>query len=382
MDNQESVAFVGEITEVIPIKDADKIEQYKIGEYSVVGGKGFHKIGDKVGVAITNAVLPEEMIERLNIRSYLRKGSRVRTVRLKGVYSECLIFDIDANYRVGQDLMKDFNIIKYEEPVKNVGYSQPKVYFVWSKIHKIGMWKRWTNYQWNRLRKHYSYKSNPNFNVYHKFPSFKNSPNIFTNEDDVVITRKIHGSNFRCGIVKKSKLKFWDRNPYEFVYGSHRCEKGSDSQGYYSSDIWKEMVDKYDLKSKLQSFVKDFGDIGSGFILYGEVYGVGVQGKYDYNLKERELVCFDIEVNGEFLPDYNFREYCKMINIPIVPYLYEGKWGRGIQDRLVGGNIEGTNIPHEGIVVKSIYGDKRRRAKVVNLEYLTYSDKNDIPDEH
>ena len=37
----------------------------------------------------------------------------------------------------------------------------------------------------------------------------KNVTGMFTEEDDVQITRKIHGTNARYGIVKKTKLSFW-----------------------------------------------------------------------------------------------------------------------------------------------------------------------------
>ena len=66
--------------------------------------------------------------------------------------------------------------------------------------------------------------------------------------DLVEITRKIHGTNARYGIVKKCKLSIWDKVKrffgdewveYEYVYGSHNVEKGSDSQGFYSTDVWR-----------------------------------------------------------------------------------------------------------------------------------------------
>ncbi len=55
------------------------------------------------------------------------------------------------------------------------------------------------------------YHQNPNFHVYHKFPNLKNVPELFTEEDEVVITRKMHGTNARYGIVRKKRLSLWDR---------------------------------------------------------------------------------------------------------------------------------------------------------------------------
>ena len=381
MENNDSICYCGKITEIKEIPGCDNIMSAKINDWNTIVRKGGYKVGDLVGVAVTDAVLPEEMVTRLDIKSYLRKGNRVRTVRLKGVYSECLVFDIDSNYKEGQDLMTDFNVVKYEEPVKMINISVPKVYFKWDKIHEFKMWKRWINYKINSFRKKYSYKENPNFNVYYKFPNFKNVPDIFTEDDQVVITRKIHGTNARYGVVTRSKLKFWSRQKNEFVYGSHRVEKGSDSQGFYSTDVWKEIMEKYDLKTKLWDIFGHVED-GGNFILYGEIYGPGIQKNYDYNLKEIEFKAFDIELNGEFIDDFRFQRFCDAINIPRVDYLYQGKWSKQQQESYSKDFIEGTKIPHEGVVVKSIDGNKRKRAKVVSSEYLIYAEAHNVTDSH
>lgn len=394
MENSNSCCFVGKINEIKEIPGCDNIMSAKINDWNTIVRKGGYNVGDLVGVAVTDAVLPEEMVDRLDIKNYLRKGVRVRTVKLKGVYSECLVFDIDANYKEGQDLMIDFGVVKYEEPVKMINISVPKVYFKWNEVYKLKMWKRWINYKINSFRKKYSYKENPNFNIYWKFPNFKNCPDIFTEDDQVVITRKIHGTNARYGIVKRSelnifaKIKYWfTKNPldlFEYIYGSHRVQKGSDSNGFYSTDVWKEIMDKYDLKNKLWSMLQDYSieDIGSGFILYGEIYGNGIQKNYSYGLDTIEFKAFDIEINDEFLPDTNFNIRCKTWDIPVVETLYKGNWSKEKQESYSKDFIEGTKIPHEGCVVKSIDGNKRKRAKVVSPDYLIYAEKHNVTDGH
>ena len=44
--------------------------------------------------------------------------------------------------------------------------------------------------------------------------------------------------------------------------------------------------------------------------------------------------------------------------------------------------IEGTKVPHEGIVVKSVTGDRRKVSKVINPDYLIYGEKNNVGDSH
>ncbi len=95
MENNNSVCYIGKIKEINDIPGCDNIQQAKVNDWTTILKKDSYKVGNLVGVAITDAVLPEEMVERLNIKNYLRKGNRVRTVKLKGIYSECLIFDVD-----------------------------------------------------------------------------------------------------------------------------------------------------------------------------------------------------------------------------------------------------------------------------------------------
>ena len=91
MENLNSVAFVARITEIKAIPGADNIEQAFIGGWSCIVKKGAHKANELVICATTDAVIPEKMSDSMGVTGYLRSGGRVRTVKLRGVYSECLI---------------------------------------------------------------------------------------------------------------------------------------------------------------------------------------------------------------------------------------------------------------------------------------------------
>jgi len=386
MENQNSVCFIAKINKISPIEGADNIVQATIEGWNSIVSKGIHNEGDLVLCITTDAVIPEDLAVKWGVATYLRKGFRVRTVKLRGVYSECIlipIFDIyellptqgfsnsaDPEYmKEGADLMSTLDINKYEPPIVQI--------------------------QDSKGRKH-KYHQNPNFHIYYKFPNMKNTPNMFTEDDDVVITRKIHGTNARYGIVKKTHISLWSkfinffkRDPwfeYEYVYGSHNVEKGSDTQGFYSTDVWKEIADKYDIKNKLWNVVKNYVDknsLGKGFIVYGEIYGPGIQGdKYSYNLKEKEFAGFDIEVDGNYLNEMFENVFFKHLKLPQVPLLYTGKYRQKYVDKYVGGYIEGTNVPHEGIVVKCITGDRKKVSKVINQEYHVFAEKHIVPDSH
>lgn len=380
MENQNSVCFIAKINEVKAIEGADNIELVIAGGWNAITKKGEFKIGDETIIATTDAVIPEKLSEQMGVANYLRKGTRVRTVKLRGVYSECLIIPMtylrgkvtmgDFDLKEGSDCMEFLGIIKYEPPVKQIQLASGR---------KI----KW--------------RDNQNFHIYYKFPNLKNVEGMFTPEDFVQITRKIHGTNARYGIVKKGKLSFWDKVKkffrladkwidYEYIYGSHNCEKGSDSQGFYSTDVWRTVAEKYNIKEKLWESAYQFGAaaIGEGLILYGEIYGAGIQKNYEYGLKDIEFVGFDIKVNREYLPtETTVFQMLVGLELPHVEVLYTGTWLQEIQDSFVFNNlIEGTKVPHEGIVIKEISGDRKKVAKVINPDYLIYGEKNDVGDSH
>jgi RNA ligase (TIGR02306 family) len=375
MENQNSVAYVGIIGSVSEIPGADNIELVTVGGWNAITKKGEYKVDDLVVVATTDAVIPQKLSDDLGVTNYLRKGQRVRTVKLRKVYSECLI--IPMSYLLGKgakgipgtDLMQTLGITKYEPPVKTITLV--------SGDRKI------------------KYHQNPNFKVYHKFPNQKNVPDMFSEEDEVVITRKLHGTNARYGIVRKKKLSLWDRVKmffgnqwarFDYVYGSHNVEKGSDSQGFYSSDVWDDVARKYNIRQKLWDHVKDTYepfDLSEGVVIYGEIYGAGIQKNYDYGLTDIKFAGFDVQVDGEYQPYINETVHFDCLQLPQVELLYQGNWSKEVQDKYVfNNNIEGTKVPHEGVVVKSVSGNRGKVSKVINPDYLIASEKHNYGDSH
>jgi RNA ligase (TIGR02306 family) len=220
MENQNSVCFVARINEIKPIEGADNIELGVIGGWNCIIRKDSHKVDDLVVVATTDAVIPQELSDAMNVTNYLRKGQRVKTVKLRGVYSECLIIPITYIQGVkryeGFDAMEVLGIYKYEPPAVQVQLAS-------GKIRKC--------------------KENEDFKVYYKFPNIKNVNGMFNENDEVEVTRKLHGTNTRFGICRKveltlldkMKLKLnkmfgvggdsWKYCDYEFYIGSHNVVK-------------------------------------------------------------------------------------------------------------------------------------------------------------
>jgi RNA ligase (TIGR02306 family) len=371
MENQNSVCFVARINEIKSIEGADNIELGAIGGWNCIVKKGEYEAGQLVVVATTDAVIPQELSDEMNVTNYLRKGQRVRTVKLRGVYSECLI--IPAYYlgtvtlSEGADCMELLGIYKYEPPAVQVQLASGR-----------------------KIR----YSQNPNFGIYYKFPNIKNVQGMFNEEDIVEVSRKIHGTNARYGIVKKNKLSLWDKVKrlfgdkwveYEYVYGSHNVEKGSDSQGFYDTDVWRTIADRYNIREKLWKFFKtnkEHYKIKEGIVIYGEIYGPGIQKNYDYGLKEIEYAGFDVTINGEYQTTSRSYVIHDNLGLSYVPVLEFNVWSEDLLTKYTFDKIEGTKVPHEGVVIKSTDGDRRKVAKIISPDYLIYGEKNNVGDSH
>jgi hypothetical protein len=209
----------------------------------------------------------------------------------------------------------------------------------------------------------------------------------------VEISRKIHGTNCRFGIIRKAELTLWDRVRlflnstfgiggdswrwcgYEYFIGSHNVVKDIQSlklfkklfkkktkTHFYSTDVWSEVADKLDIKNKLWKYAKQLGAkaVGEGIIIYGEIYGPGIQKNYDYGLKELAFAGFDVKWDGDYCNTYEAWEIItRKLELEMVPGLYVGEWSQEVQDKYVFDNfIEGTKIPHEGVVISQVI-DKR-----------------------
>lgn len=374
MENLNSVCFIGKIEKIEEIPNADRLQLAIISGWECVIQKDEYTIGENVVIATTDAVIPVELADKLGITNYLKNRKKtnqytVKTTKLRGVYSHAVIIRKTEDENVGKDLMKDLGIEKYEEPAVQIQLASGK-----------------------KIR----YQKTPNFHIYHKFPNAKNAPNIFTPNDLIVITRKIHGCNARYGIVKKAKLSILDKIKkffgnkwieYDYVYGSHEVEKGSDSQGFYSIDVWRTVAENNQFKERLWKYVKTVGkdNIKEGIIIYGEIFGPGIQKYYDYNRTNLGISFFDAKIAGEYLNVDDF-EYLmeNWLGLPTVEKYYEGLYNEEkIKEFQNNRFIPNTKIPEEGVIVKAFSGDRAKIAKYINPAYLEFqSKKEDSTDFH
>lgn len=353
------------VNAVAPHPNADRLELAYVKGWQCVVPKGQYKEGDLCVYIPIDSVLPhnvEAIIFPEGSKVTLSK-SRVKTIRLRGAISQGLMVSTEllsvANLPVGTDCSKFLGITKYEPPVS----ASPQ----------------------RNLQQKSKKQCNPHFKKYTSIENFKNFNEVFAEGDKVVITEKIHGTNFRAGYVPtkantlwKKILKFFRVLPeYEFVYGSHNVQLQDNPRPvYYSTDVYTETVNKYDLKSMLLE----------GEVIYGEVYGGTIQKGYHYGCDkdERKLVVFDLMVDGEYVEHARMESRCAFMKLPTVPVLFKGGFSASHAKLLSTGDsvLAPTQKVREGIVIKPVEETTcymgRKILKLINDDYYLLKDTTDF----
>jgi RNA ligase (TIGR02306 family) len=383
---------VVKINKVEKLENSDRLSVAYIDGWQCVIQRDSYREGDLAIYIPIDSILPQAVEEKLfgaDAKIKLSK-SRVRTIKIRGAISQGMLApcaELGVPEQEGYDCTAMLGITKFEppEPPANMRSGANPV----SKK-----------------------KKNPNFKEYGGLDNFKHHNRLFQDGEPVVITEKIHGTNFRAGIVpvevntllKKVQRALGILKPYEFVYGSnkvqlqHRLDSGSKwkiklfgwipiksvrtlcYQGYYAQsgvgNVYAEAVVKYSLKTRLKE----------GEVLYGEVYGDGIQKNYAYGCKqgEHKLIVFDLMRDGEYVSHDELVAWCKDRGLDMVPVLYRGPFAEATARDLTKGNsvLEPTQKVREGVVIRPEIETRchigRKVLKLISDEYLLKDDNTDF----
>ena len=313
------IVDIAEIKAIDEHPNADRLEVVTIKGWKVIAQKGLYEVGQKVIYAPPDCILPTGLSDAMDVTKYLSKG-RIKTVKLRGHYSQGLIIPLDflptsTQYDIGDNVAEILGITKYDPPIP---------------VHMRGTCA----------------KMNPFFYKYTDIEDVKNFPEVLHEGEEVVIIEKIHGTNFRAGIVP-------DGDEYKYLVGSHRMNLVEDDINLY----WRGSR-IHDLKNILMP----------GMIIYGEVYGKDVQ-KMNYGQKGINILFFDIIQNERYMDYDDFHRFCLKHNLPEAPVLYRGPWSMDLLEYGKGLTFLPGNHIKEGFVVRPV---KERFNPAVNRTILKY----------
>jgi RNA ligase (TIGR02306 family) len=292
---------VVKISSVNPHPNADRLDIASIEgmAYQVITAKGNFKVGDLAVYFPIDSVIPDQFLDKFGIRAYYSK--KLRAAKLRGIFSEGLLIPVDANFNgnVGDDVTEHFGVIKYEYPM-------PRNMSGAIESH-IGQYK---------------------------FPSpehLKRYLDILQIGEEVVVTEKIHGTNFTVLIDED---------------GTHVS-----SHNYF----WKN-----DAANKDLVYIRAYNE--NGFLqnlpvntqVFGEIYGVQ-DIKYGLSNGKIKVAIFAVRNNGKFLDFEEFSTFCNQYSLPQVPVLYRGaySWEAVAQFNNASSVVDKNSIM-EGVVVQPV----------------------------
>lgn len=333
------------ISEIKPIENADNIEEVVVDGWSMVCQKGIHTEGDNVLYFEIDSFLPEsdyryESFMKFGVREFEGvRGHRVKTVRLRGVYSQGVLLPITQFPEI---VLPEFDT-DYSELLGVVKWEKPEV------------------------------KGN-NGDQKGSFPSFlrksdqERIQNLYGNlqgcEEEFVGTLKMDGSSVTVYYLDGSsdgeaRVGYCSRN-MELKVSEDGGILGKFEQGVLYSDLFSKVIELYT-------------KTGNIYAIQGELVGAGIQGNFEKfeNYQVFAYNIFDIK-RGQFVDYTEFKRLAELVDLQIVPEIYPAQ--KVLQEPLE--NIlqmaEGKGLKasyREGIVWKSVNSDKQFKA--ISNKYLS-----------
>jgi RNA ligase (TIGR02306 family) len=323
------LASIELVKELTTHSGADRLELAKIIGWQSVVAKGEFREGERVVFIVIDTLLPLAEWSRFLSKDGNEESIRLKTVRLRGEYSQGLVLPLSVlpeelrHLPEGTDVSEALGVRKYEKelPAGLAGVA-------------LGQFPRHvcaTTDEENGL-------SNEELVV--KVLS-----------EDVTITRKLDGSSCTM-IVRDGELV-------------EVCSRRLSLKESPDSGFWR-------AARKLS-----VANLGKGlFVLQGELMGPGVQGN-QLRLTEGEIHIFQIRREGEFLPYDEMKALClDVLGCPAVPLLTHAEAGLTLEElqRMADAQKLPCGNHAEGIVVRPrvyrLNGEGRPLGfKIINRNY-------------
>lgn len=319
------IVEVCEILDVIPHQNADRLEKLIIKGWQVIAQKDFCKKGDKVIYFPPDSVMSHSLSEKLGITKYLSQVPtlpdeepryRVKAARLRGEPSFGTIMECeDPSWPIGFDVKNIYNITKHELIVNLDGDAE---------------------------------KPHESFHHYTEIENIRNFPDILQEGEEVIFSEKIHGSNFRVGLIREDDKQTW-------MVGSHNVRRKEFNQKGVKSHFWDTLTEN--MQDMLMELAYVDADTKQDVIVFGEIFGQSVQ-DMNYGRLKKDFRVFDISINHIYMNFDDKVAICNKFQIPMVPILYCGPFDWQVMEEYTSGNTTlcepneaGRFKGREGIVI-------------------------------
>jgi RNA ligase (TIGR02306 family) len=257
-----------------------------------------------------------------------RPGHRLKTVRLRGALSQGMIIPVpdDEAAKLGDfphniDWTAALGIERYEPPIP--------AELRGDMVREPGAFARYT-----------------------KIENAKNFPDLFAEGETVRVTEKIHGTNFRVGLVFDGT----DGGP-RYMVGTHGTARDPNGTNLYSM-----MARKFLPEAGFRAAIAKVGPEGACWfkehcIVFAEIYGHKVQDlHYGCKANEQQVRVFDVLVDHQYQSWESVQYVARLLGLETAPLLHEGPFEKEKVLALRDGasTLPDTTHVREGVVVTAM----------------------------
>lgn len=370
--------------------DADRLSICSILGYRAITAKnedGSHRFapGDLIVYVPEAAVIPHDLLKHYGYWNDEKdtgmlagkQGDRVKIIRLRGVYSQGLVWPIEhgrvwtpsrmegtklvresLDVSEGDDVAEFFGITKYEPPIPASMNGDA-----------AGIAEFALNYD---------------------FDSIQRWPDFFQPGEPVEVTEKLHGTftriSYRRGFGDE---RLFGANGEVAIASKGLGGKGIvfiDTEANRSGNVYVRSAIENALIDKIIAIADQYQ--ADSVDLFGETFGPGIQ-KFSYGLAKPQFRAFDLRIDGEYLDSPGKAFAFDQFGIEQVPLLYSGGFYIEVIEKLRDSPIdwEGAKHVREGVVITASGSQKHREhngermrpiLKAVSPAYLLKEDGTEI----
>jgi RNA ligase (TIGR02306 family) len=294
-----------EISNVVPIPNADAIEAVQVGDYLSVVQKGKFSKGDKVAYIPEDSVLPDSLIEEMGLVGRLAgsKKNRVKAIKLRGTLSQGLVYPArvgltggDSTPQLGENVADALGVTKYEPEIPS---------HMSGRMKNIGLGNV----------------------VKYDIENIKGHPGLLQDGEEVTFTEKIHGTQFAAGLLADGTTFCSSKGLVGKGLVFEDCPE-NDNVTYVK--VFKNHLMEGALLHAVQSTQKTFEGLPPVY-LFGEIFGAGIQDLH-YGGEKLQFRLFDIYVGapqqGRWLSSAELDAICSLFCLNRVPVLYRGPFSK------------------------------------------------------
>ena len=337
---------VVEIKDLFEIEGADAVVRTVVNGNNVVVPKST-QVGSKMLYFVSGTKLSEDYCRRNNLydraeenENTEKKGfisfkqKRVKAIKLRGIISDGMLMPLDSLYT----FTKGAALLQVGNEFTNIdGISICEKYIVPVKEGNQGGQK---TVKTNKLK---DLIVDSQFHFHHETEHFVKHLNKFTQETEIIITRKLHGSSLiLSNVLINKQLSLKDRlfklfgaeiptSEYGIIWSSGKprgkLPKGIESKtnkwdtpnpSYYTSDIWARAY-------------KEIGHtVEKGISVYAEIVGKGIQGEMftynqEYGIHVYRITQTSVDGNVVEFSWEQVKKYCQKYGLNYVEEYFVGK---------------------------------------------------------